>query len=202
MLKDSDDDLITSKELEDLVCDEEEKDFKNTLMSKEKDKSSNSYQNHLNNTPTQEIRKKQVTLAGINRLDKFGFTDTKKKQQPPQRKTTSFLQKKNTPRTKIPGVGKEIDPKQKGPEMSQMSNQQIIEGLPTFLHPDKKRDKNKRVVSDPAYDNTTLYVPLPYMREQTPTMTQFWNIKMDNYDKILLFKLGKFYEIFFEDAIV
>ena len=33
-------------------------------------------------------------------------------------------------------------------------------------------------------------------------MIQFWSVKRVNFDKILLFKLGSFYEIFFEDAFI
>lgn len=33
-------------------------------------------------------------------------------------------------------------------------------------------------------------------------MQQFWKYKSDNYDKIIFFKLGKFYELFYEDAYI
>lgn len=33
-------------------------------------------------------------------------------------------------------------------------------------------------------------------------MKQYWQIKMNHYDKILFFKLGKFYEIFYNDAVI
>ena len=33
-------------------------------------------------------------------------------------------------------------------------------------------------------------------------MKQYWKIKQRNYEKILFFKLGKFYEIFYNDAII
>ena len=33
-------------------------------------------------------------------------------------------------------------------------------------------------------------------------MTQYWKIKENNLEKILFFKLGKFYEIFYQDAII
>ena len=33
-------------------------------------------------------------------------------------------------------------------------------------------------------------------------MNQFWKIKSQNFDKVLLFKLGKFYELFYDDAII
>jgi len=33
-------------------------------------------------------------------------------------------------------------------------------------------------------------------------MRQFWSIKSDNLDKVIFFKLGKFYELFYDDAIL
>ena len=33
-------------------------------------------------------------------------------------------------------------------------------------------------------------------------MTKYWQLKVDNFEKVFLFKLGKFYEIFFADAII
>ena len=33
-------------------------------------------------------------------------------------------------------------------------------------------------------------------------MQQYWEIKAQHFDKILLFKLGKFYEIFYDDAVI
>ncbi len=37
--------------------------------------------------------------------------------------------------------------------------------------------------------------------EQTPLMKQYWDIKSLHQDKILLFRMGDFYELFFDDAI-
>jgi DNA mismatch repair protein MSH6 len=36
----------------------------------------------------------------------------------------------------------------------------------------------------------------------TPCMKQYWEIKQYNHEKIFFFKLGKFYEIFYMDAII
>lgn len=33
-------------------------------------------------------------------------------------------------------------------------------------------------------------------------MKQYWKIKSDNFDKVIFFKLGKFYELFYEDALI
>jgi DNA mismatch repair protein MutS len=39
------------------------------------------------------------------------------------------------------------------------------------------------------------------MAEETPLMRQYWSIKNAHADKILLFRMGDFYEMFFEDAV-
>lgn len=64
------------------------------------------------------------------------------------------------------------------------------------------KDKNNRSSNDPNYDPTTLYIPPLEKKKLTPTMRQFWEIKSDNFDKVLFFKLGKFYELFYEDAYI
>jgi len=86
--------------------------------------------------------------------------------------------------------------------MNEMDEQTLIDGLPKFLQPQFKRDKQMRLMSDPEYDPTTLYISQSDISSFTPTMQVYWELKIDNYDKILFFKLGKFYEMFYEDAII
>jgi len=73
---------------------------------------------------------------------------------------------------------------------------------PDWAMKENARDAKGRHSSDPNYDPTTLFVPPEELKKCTPTMKQYWQIKSQNYDKILLFKLGKFYELFFEDALI
>ena len=75
-------------------------------------------------------------------------------------------------------------------------------GLPEFLQPGNIRDKNGNKENSANYDPTTLFVPEDYIKKQTPSMQQFWNFKRENFDKVLFFKLGKFYELFYDDAII
>lgn len=58
---------------------------------------------------------------------------------------------------------------------------------------EKCLDKQGRNFRHPEYDPTTLLVPEAERRKLTNTMKQYWDIKSDNFDKIVLFKLGKFY---------
>jgi DNA mismatch repair protein MutS len=42
---------------------------------------------------------------------------------------------------------------------------------------------------------------IPKPQSHTPLMQQYWDIKAQHMDKILLFRMGDFYEMFFDDAI-
>ena len=70
------------------------------------------------------------------------------------------------------------------------------------------RDAQKRKPDHPDYDKTTLYVPPKLLSDTRGTKTgglspfqrQFWSIKMANYDVVIFFKKGKFYEMYDCDA--
>ena len=83
-----------------------------------------------------------------------------------------------------------------------MTDADLIKALPDFLHPDRIRDKNRRRPDDPKYDPSTLYIPEDKWRDFTPGMIQYWDLKSVNFDKIVFFKLAKFYEVYYHDAIL
>ena len=75
----------------------------------------------------------------------------------------------------------------------------------TFLSDEKRRDGKNRPMSHPEYDPRTLKVDFDEIRSVTkskitPASEQWWKIKSQYADTILLFKTGKFYEIFHMDA--
>ena len=74
--------------------------------------------------------------------------------------------------------------------------------LPDFLKQENIRDKNGNKPNSPNYDCNTLYIPTEYLKQQSDTMLQFWEFKRDNFDKIIFFKRGRFYEMFYDDAII
>ena len=76
------------------------------------------------------------------------------------------------------------------------------DALPEFLKPENIKDKNGNRPDSPQYDCNTLFVPPEFLKKQTPAMRQFWEFKSQNFDKVLFFKLGKFYEMFYDDAII
>ena len=61
-------------------------------------------------------------------------------------------------------------------------------------------------MTDPEYDPTTLKLPNKVTnkagKEVTAAKVQWWKFKSENFDCCLLFKQGKFYEVFEMDADV
>ena len=88
-------------------------------------------------------------------------------------------------------------------EIEQAKNFDIDEfEIPYWATMEKRRDANKRFPWDQDFDPTSLYIPPEEKNKLTPAMKQFWEIKCENMDKIIFFKVGKFYELNYEDAIV
>ena len=71
-----------------------------------------------------------------------------------------------------------------------------------FLKKENIRDSKKRSPDHAEYDPQTLYVPESFLNSLTPAMRQWWVIKSQNYDSVLFFKVGKFYELYHWDAAI
>ncbi|XP_074267916.1 DNA mismatch repair protein MSH6 isoform X2 [Silene latifolia] len=70
-----------------------------------------------------------------------------------------------------------------------------------FLGKDR-RDAKRRLPSDPHYDPKTLYLSLQFLKSLTSGQRQWWEFKSKHMDKVMFFKMGKFYELFEMDAHV
>ena len=66
-----------------------------------------------------------------------------------------------------------------------------------FLASDKITDKQRRRPDHPLYDARSLYIPPDFFRRNkiTDAQQQWWEIKAENFDSVLMFKMGKFYEV-------
>ncbi|GAA0138288.1 DNA metabolism protein [Lithospermum erythrorhizon] len=63
-----------------------------------------------------------------------------------------------------------------------------------------RRDANKRCPADVNYDPKTLFLPHWFLNNLTGGQRQWWEFKSKHMDKVLFFKMGKFYELFEMDA--
>lgn len=71
-----------------------------------------------------------------------------------------------------------------------------------FLQPSHIRDINKNKPNHPNYDSRTLHVPESFLEKQTPGHRQWWSLKANYFDCLFFFKVGKFYELYHQDAII
>lgn len=62
------------------------------------------------------------------------------------------------------------------------------------------RDKNGTRKGEPGYDPSTLHIPDHCYRKFTPFERQFWDIKKEHFDTVIMFKKGAFYELYENDA--
>eukprot|EP00898_Chlorokybus_atmophyticus_P000955 jgi/Chlat1/1860/Chrsp141S02178 len=66
----------------------------------------------------------------------------------------------------------------------------------------ERLDARRRRPDDPDFDINTLYVPQSFLDKLTGGQRQWWDFKRKHADHVLLFKMGKFYEMFEMDAHV
>jgi len=71
-----------------------------------------------------------------------------------------------------------------------------------WLLPQNIKDLQGRRPNDPNYDPRTLFMAEKHFKGMSPAQAQYWRIKQQNQDVVLFFKVGKFYELFDEDAHV
>ena len=65
-----------------------------------------------------------------------------------------------------------------------------------------KQDAQGRRPGEEGYDKSTLKVKLRGDERFTPAQQQYWDIKKNYADMIIFFKMGKFYELFEDDALL
>ena len=116
-----------------------------------------------------------------------------------QPKPQTQLKRKSSPVATLTKKAKLESPKTEPIKRTKQNTAKNSE-WPEFLLPENIKDSQGRRPDHPDYDPSTLYVPKDY--KFTPAMKQYWDEKAKYFDKIVLFKLGKFYEIFYYDAVI
>ncbi|RVX01446.1 DNA mismatch repair protein MSH6 [Vitis vinifera] len=64
----------------------------------------------------------------------------------------------------------------------------------------ERKDAKRRCPGDANYDPRTLYLPPNFLKNLTGGQRQWWEFKSRHMDKVIFFKMGKFYELFEMDA--
>ena len=183
---DDDDDLLDEDEDEDMMV-VEKPPQKKGAKKRQHDQTQNIAPNTVTKTPS-------MVASSAGRLDITPSSVTRVLKTPGSAQRLKSLL--DSPLPTMPSVGKT-------PELAHRFSQREAERFP-FLHKEVIKDKKMRRPSDPEYDSSTLHIPPQWFKEKkiSEGQRQWWEFKSQNFDSVLLFKMGKFYELFEMDAHV
>ncbi|XP_036604458.1 DNA mismatch repair protein Msh6 [Trichosurus vulpecula] len=71
-----------------------------------------------------------------------------------------------------------------------------------WLREGKRKDTCRRRPDHPDYDPNTVHIPEDFLNTCTPGMRRWWQIKSQNFDLVIFYKVGKFYELYHMDAVI
>lgn len=71
---------------------------------------------------------------------------------------------------------------------------------PWFTHEEHIMDADERKPSDENYDPSTIFIPKHDWDNMNPGMKRYWEIKRNNYDKIVFYRFGKWFVVYYQDA--
>ncbi|XP_001382177.3 DNA mismatch repair protein Msh6 [Monodelphis domestica] len=71
-----------------------------------------------------------------------------------------------------------------------------------WLKEGKRKDACRRRPDHSDYDPNTVHVPEDFLNTCTPGMRRWWQIKSQNFDLVIFYKVGKFYELYHMDAVI
>ncbi|KAL4506669.1 hypothetical protein ABPG72_000240 [Tetrahymena utriculariae] len=95
-----------------------------------------------------------------------------------------------------------VDNKEQVEQYEEIADETDVGELPEFLQKENIKDKKGNKIGSENYDPTTLLIEESQLKKFKPYMKEYWRIKSDHYDKIVLIKLGRFYEAYYEDSFV
>ena len=154
-------------------------------------------------TNAKTVSTKPATTAASQAASRSNFQNLQptepKKKGPARASTQKGAQKGNSSTEKDLPQDMLIDIEKN--EGAAFDDSNLEDNTPEWAKKENSKDARGRRPGHPEFDPTTLYIPPNALNDLTPTMRQYWQIKSQNNDKIILFKIGKFYELFFEDAM-
>ena len=73
---------------------------------------------------------------------------------------------------------------------------------PWFTQKEHIMDSQERRPDHPDYDPSTIHIPQAEWNKFTPGMHRYWEIKHKNFDKIVLYRFGQWFIVYFQDAFI
>ncbi|XP_051141836.1 DNA mismatch repair protein MSH6 isoform X2 [Andrographis paniculata] len=146
----------------------------------------------------------------VGKGEQIGSSCTKK-----HKKSGELKYKSDTSTDSIPSKEKQVEPSKRiNPEsgkVSALDSNISVDAAERFVTRDAQKlrfveidrmDARRRRPGDADYDPRTLFLPPNFVKGLTGGQKQWWEFKSQHMDKVLFFKMGKFYELFEMDAHV
>ena len=114
--------------------------------------------------------------------------DDDQKRAPPESRYASYAEYKRA-------TNKRLNPKKT--VKAQGASHRKISDKDWYINP---KDWKRRSPGHPDYNPSQLLIPQSAYKAMSPGQAQYWKFKSSCFDGILFFKVGKFYEIYNEDA--
>ena len=95
-----------------------------------------------------------------------------------------------------------VDSGPNGHRESVMANVDKFRDGPWFTQTDFVKDACERRPDHPDYDPTTLYIPPEEWAAIKPGMLSFWKAKCKNFDTIIFFRFGPWFNVYFQDLAI
>ena len=201
----------------------DKKPQKKLVLKKRKNKDNSSEEEYRPNSEeeenydknSEEENLKEESFNGISEEEEESFPSYGKKKTKKNQKSKTEQSKKAkqlTSKKSLPIMSNNNNSTLKKSQLmdipqEQQNNNQVDydsfeDKTPDWALKENCRDKNGKFPTDFDYDPGSLLIPKEAIKKLTPTMRQYWEIKSNNFDKVVFFKLGKFYEIFYDDAAI
>lgn len=122
----------------------------------------------------------------LRRLDNFSFGSTEPAErtiQPDLVKRASKIQERDA----LAGLTEDDD---------------VVNATSKFEFVRNPQDQNRRRPGDPDFDHTRIYIEPAVWNKLSEPQKLYWGIKKDNYNKIIFYQQGDFFNLFGPDAQV
>ena len=83
-----------------------------------------------------------------------------------------------------------------------MANVEKFRDGPWYTQTDFVKDACERRPDHPDYDPTTLYIPPEEWAAIKPGMMSYWKAKCKNFDTIIFFRFGPWFNVYFQDLAI
>ena len=90
----------------------------------------------------------------------------------------------------------------KKPNKITKKEQLMTKKSPDFMLEENRIDSKKRRPSDPNYDPSSVFISPEEFEALTDGMKRYWDIKKDNMDKIVLYRFGDWYVLYYDDLSI